>query len=320
MSDTEISVVVPVRNEEAQIPPFLAEIRLILGDQRFEVLFVDDGSTDGTWKTIRMLREGDARVGGLRLSRNFGKEAAVWAGLEAARGDAVIVMDVDFQHPPALIPQMLELWRTGQWKIVEGRKRRRGAEPLWYRLLSWLFYSVLRAGTSTDFRGSTDFKLLDRSVVDVLETLPERVTFFRGITSWTGVDRTTVDFDVPDAGRTTRWSAVRLIKFSVDAITSFTPWPLFVVAFAGVVFALFAAILGLQTLYMFFSGRALTGFTTVILLTLIVGAVIMLALGVLGLYVSRLFEEVKGRPRSIATERLPTAQPQREADRPQDRG
>lgn len=311
MSDVEISVVVPVHNEEAQVPRFFAEIRRILGGERFEALFVDDGSTDGTWKTIRALREEDPRAGGLRLSRNFGKEAAVWAGLEAARGDAVIVMDVDFQHPPALVPRMLELWRTGEWKIVEGRKRRRGVEPWWYRLLSFLFYSILRAGTRSDFRGSTDFKLLDRTVIDVLKTLPERVTFFRGITSWTGIDRTSIDFEVPDAGRTTRWSVVHLIKFSVDAITSFTPWPLFVVAFAGVVFALFAAALGIQTLYMFFSGRALTGFTTVILLTLIVGAVIMLALGVLGLYVSRLFEEVKGRPRSITTERLATVLPPR---------
>lgn len=299
---TELSVVVPVRNEEAQIPRFVEAVRRVV--PQAEILFVDDGSTDATWATIRGLRQTDPKVGGLRFSRNFGKEAALWAGMESARGEAVLFMDVDFQHPPALIPQMLELWRGGHWKVVEARKVQRGREPFWYRIFSALFYWILRMGTKIDFRGSTDFKLVDRAVVDVLKTLPERITFFRGITSWTGVDRTTVQFEVPAADRPSRWNVLRLIKFSIDAITSFTPWPLFVVAFAGVVFALFSLILGLQTLYMFFSGRAVTGFTTVILLTLIVGTVIMFGLAVLGLYVSRLFEEVKRRPRFVAVERL----------------
>lgn len=302
---SELCVVVPVHNEEAQVPRFVAELRRLVADA--EILFVDDGSTDGTWAAIRALRERDGKVGGIRLSRNFGKEAAVWTGIENAGGDAVVVMDVDFQHPPALVPKMLELWRGGPWKIVEARKVQRGRESLWYRLFSALFYWILRMGTGRDFRGSTDFQLLDRAVVDVLKTLPERVTFFRGITSWTGIDRTTVEFEVPDAGRPSRWNVLRLVRFSVDAVTSFTPWPLFLVAFGGVVFGVFSLILGIQTLYMFFSGRAVTGFTTVILLTLIVGTAIMFGLAVLGLYVSRLFDEVKGRPRSIAMEKLPPA-------------
>lgn len=302
---SELCVVVPVHNEEAQIPRFVAELRRLVAEA--EILFVDDGSTDGTWGAIRASRERDGKVGGIRLSRNFGKEAAVWSGIEHAGGDAVVVMDVDFQHPPALVPKMLELWRSGQWKIVEARKVQRPRESLWYRLFSALFYWILRMGTGQDFRGSTDFQLLDRAVVDVLKTLPERVTFFRGITSWTGIDRTIVEFEVPDAGRPSRWNVLRLVRFSVDAITSFTPWPLFLVAFAGVVFGVFSLILGIQTLYMFFSGRAVTGFTTVILLTLIVGTAIMFGLAVLGLYVSRLFDEVKGRPRSIAMEKLPPA-------------
>lgn len=302
---TEISVVVPVRNEEAQIRRFVAALRSIV--PQAEIVFVDDGSTDASWATIRGLRETDDGIAAIRLSRNFGKEAALWAGIEAARGDAVLVMDVDFQHPHALIPEMLALWRSGRWKIVEARKVQRGRERFWYRMFSALFYWILRMGTGLELRGSTDFKLLDRAVVDVLKTLPERITFFRGITSWTGVDRTSIDFEVPDAGRPTRWNVLRLIKFSIDAITSFTPWPLFLVAFGGVVFAFFSVILGVQTLYMFFSGRAVTGFTTVILLTLIVGTAIMFGLAVLGLYVSRLFEEVKRRPRSIALERIAPA-------------
>ncbi len=304
MKNIEISIVVPVRNEEQQIPRFFAEIRRLLGDIHFELLFDYDGSSDGTWAAIRRLRDEDPRVGGLRLTRNFGKEAAVWSGLEIARGAAVAVMDVDFQHPPALLPSMIELWRTGRWKIVEARKQTRGREPFWYRWATALFYAILRWSTGLDFRGSTDFKLLDREIVDVLRKLPERVTFFRGITSWTGVDRTSIDFDVPESDRRSRWSVFRLVRLSVDAITSFTPWPLFLVALAGVVFALFTVILGIQTLYMYVSGRAVTGFTTVILLTLIVGAVIMFALAILGLYISRLFEEVKGRPRSIALETI----------------
>jgi len=304
MSDIEISVVVPVHNEQPQIAAFFAEIARVLGDEHFEVLFIDDGSSDGTWAAVRALREKDSRAGGIRLSRNFGKEAALWSGLEAARGDAVLVMDVDFQHPPALVPGMIELWRSGRWKIVEARKRRRGNEPLWYRWLSALFYAILRSGTGQDFVGSTDFKLLDRQVVDVLKTLPERLTFFRGICSWTGLERTNVEFEVPPTDRPSRWSFLRLTKFSVDAITSFTPWPLFLVAIAGVIFAAFSVILGIDTLYMYFSGRAVTGFTTVILLMLIVGAAVMFGIAILGLYVSRLFDEVKARPRAVSIDAI----------------
>jgi glycosyltransferase involved in cell wall biosynthesis len=306
MSVIEISVVVPVCNEERQVAPFVAELRRILGDLPFELLFVDDGSTDGTWAAIHGLREEDPRVGGLRLTRNFGKEAAVWSGIEIARGKAVLVMDVDLQHPPTLIPEMIALWKSGQWKIVEARKRHRGREPFWYSSFSRLFYSILQWGTGFDLAGATDFKLLDRQAVDVLKTLPERITFFRGICSWTGLPRTTVEFEVPDAGRPTRWNVLRLTKLGVDAITSFTPWPLFLVALAGVVFAVFSILLGIDTLFMYFSGRAVTGFTTVILLMLIVGAVIMFGLAIVGLYISRLFDEVKGRPRAVAMEVLPS--------------
>ena len=307
MNDVEISIVVPVRNEEGQLVRFVDAISGILHDIAFELLFIDDGSTDETWAEVRKLNAANANIGGLRLSRNFGKEAAVWSGIEIARGAAVLVMDVDLQHPPALIPQMIELWRSGRWKIVEARARRHRRAPFWYRWSSRFFYSILEWGTGFDLAGATDFKLLDRSVVDVLKALPERVTFFRGISAWTGLERTTIDFDVPDAGRRTRWKVMRLARLGVDAITSFTPWPLYVVAMAGVIFAIFAVLLGIQTLYNYFSGRAVTGFTTVILLVLIVGAIIMLALGVLGLYVSRLFEEVKGRPRSIAVEAISPA-------------
>jgi glycosyltransferase involved in cell wall biosynthesis len=304
MSDIDISIVVPVHNEEPQIAIFFAEICRVLGRERFEVLFVDDGSTDGTWNAVREAGSRDARAGGIRLSRNFGKEAALWSGLEAARGNAVVVMDVDFQHPPALLPRMIELWRAGGSKIVEAQKRRRGKEPFWYRGMSTLFYSILRSGTGQDFVGSTDFKLLDRAAVDVLKTLPERLTFFRGICAWTGLSRTSVEFEVPATGRPTRWSFLRLTKFSVDAITSFTPWPLFLVALAGVIFAAFSIVLGIDTLYMYFSGRAVTGFTTVILLTLIVGAAVMFGIAILGLYVSRLFDEVKARPRAVSVETI----------------
>jgi glycosyltransferase involved in cell wall biosynthesis len=305
MSDIEISVVVPVHNEERQIVAFFEAIREVLRGLRFEVLFIDDGSTDATWATIRSLRDGDSRAGGLRLSRNFGKEAALWSGIEIARGDAVVVMDVDFQHPPSLIPSMIDLWRSGRWKIVEAKRRSRGNEPMWYRPFRSLFYSILESGTGFDFAGATDFKLLDRDVLEVLKTLPERSTFFRGICSWTGVDRTAVEFDVPPGERPSRWSFFRLTKLGIDAITSFTPWPLFLVAVTGVIFAAFSVVLGIDTLYMYFSGRAVTGFTTVILLMLIVGAAVMFGLAVLGLYVSRLFDEVKGRPRSVAFESLP---------------
>jgi dolichol-phosphate mannosyltransferase len=304
MSGVEVSIVVPVRNEERQIARFADELRRVMGDVPFEIVFVDDGSTDATWGAIRELRDADVRIGGLRLSRNFGKEAALWSGIEVARGRAVLVMDVDFQHPPDLVQQMLALWQQGPWKIVEARKKKRGREPWWYRLFAKIFYWVLQSGTGVDFVGATDFKLLDRDVVNLLKRLPERATFFRGITAWTGVSRTSIEFEVPPAARPTRWSVLRLAKMGIDAITSFTPWPLFLVAGAGVFFAIFSILLGIDTLWMYFSGRAVTGFTTVILLTLIVGATIMFGLAILGLYVSRLFDEVKARPRTVALEVL----------------
>ena len=298
----ELSIIVPVHNEQQQVKPFVDAIESALRDVAFEIVFVDDGSRDATWQEIAALAAMDPRIGALRLSRNFGKEAALWSGIEVARGAAVVVMDVDLQHPPSLLPKMLELWRSGKCKIVEAVKSRRSAEPFWYRALSRVFYAILRRGSGVDFTGATDFKLLDRSVIDVLKTFPERVTFFRGICSWTGYDRVAIDFEVPEATRETRWSFVRLFRLSVDAITSFTPWPLFIVAGAGLAFAAFALVLGIQTIYMYASHRALTGFTTVILLTLIVGSVIMFGLTILGLYVSRLFEEVKGRPRALSVD------------------
>jgi glycosyltransferase involved in cell wall biosynthesis len=304
MKSVELSIVVPVRNEEGQLLPFVNAVAAVLSGVDFEIIFVEDGSTDDTWRAIRDLATADAKVGGIRLSRNFGKEAALWSGIETATGAAVLVMDVDLQHPPQLIPRMLELWRSGSAKIVEATKQRRSKEPLWYRLLSRVFCAILKRGTGIDFVGSTDFKLLDRSVVDVLKTLPERVTFFRGICSWTGFDRTSVEFEVPETTRPTRWNFFRLVRLSVDAITSFTPWPLFIVAAGGVAFAGFALILGIQTLYMYLSHRALTGFTTVILLVLIVGAGIMFGLTILGLYVSRLFDEVKARPRALSVDTI----------------
>ena len=315
MSGVEISVVVPVRNEERQIARFAEELGRILGDTTYEIVFIDDGSTDATWDVIRELRGRDARVGGLRLSRNFGKEAALWSGIEVVRGDAVLVMDVDFQHPPGLVRQMIDLWKSGQWKIVEARKEKRGREPLWHRLFAKIFYSVLESGTGVDFAGATDFKLLDREVVDLLKRLPERTTFFRGICAWTGASRTSIEFEVPEAARPSRWNVLHLAKLGIDAITSFTPWPLFLVAGAGVFFAVFSVVLGIQTLYMYVSGRAVTGFTTVILLTLIVGATIMFGLAVLGLYVSRLFDEVKGRPRTVLRDAVLPSVPRPEAER-----
>ena len=140
MSDVEVSIVVPVRNEERQIARFADELRRVMADVPFEIVFVDDGSTDATWDAIRELRDADVRIGGLRLSRNFGKEAALWSGIEVARGRAVLVMDVDFQHPPDLVQQMLALWQQGPWKIVEARKKKRGREPWWYRLFAKIFY------------------------------------------------------------------------------------------------------------------------------------------------------------------------------------
>lgn len=315
-----LSLVIPVFNEGELLESVLSAIHAELArldPLSYEVLIVDDGSADETWSLIERWSQNRPWLHGLRLSRNFGKEAALAAGLEAVRGEAVIVMDGDLQHPPALIGEMVAIWRQGEADIVEAVKMDRGKEPFWHRLRAGLFYKLLGGIPGADLTGATDFKLLDRAVVEAWRRMGERNLFFRGMAAWLGFRRREIAFSVPRrAGGRSRWPLFQLMRLAVTGITSFSSLPLQITTIIGFLFLLFSILLGGQTLYMKFSGQAVSGFTTVILLLLILGSCILISLGILGIYIARIYEEVKGRPRYLVVARTVAHAPASEKQEP----
>lgn len=296
-----LSVVLPAYNEEQNISNTANVLSGLLEENKidYELVFISDGSRDATFDEIRKAAELNPRIRGAEFSRNFGKEAAIFAGLEMAEGSAVIVMDCDLQHPPEVIPRMWRLWLGGA-EVVEGVKRSRGKESLAHRLSAGLFYKIMSRLINMDMSASSDFKLLDRKVVDVLLSLPERNTFFRALSFWVGFRTESVSYEVQERQYgESKWSFWSLMKYAVTNATSFSTLPLQLVTVMGVVSILFSVVLFIQTLVKYLSGTAVEGFTTVILLILIIGGFLMLSLGIIGHYIARIYEEVKGRPKYI---------------------
>ncbi len=312
-----ISVVIPLYNEASHVREVLSDLTKALQqtESRFELVLVDDGSADDTWERIK----GEARklpnLRAVRLSRNFGKELALCAGLERARGEAIVVMDGDGQHPPSLLPIMIEKWRTSGADIVQAVKVKRGRESATSKAGAFLFYLILNKLSGFELKGASDFKLMNRKVIDTWLAMRERNVFFRGMTAWMGFNAVQIPFEVA-ARRTgkSRWSYLRRAKLALIGITTFSSFPLHFVTFAGVIFFIFAVGLGIQTLYLKLAGRAFTGFATVILLELIIGSLLMISLGIIGEYLARIYEEVKGRPRYIITESIDLADGARPAN------
>jgi glycosyltransferase involved in cell wall biosynthesis len=266
---------------------------------------IDDGSTDDTWARIQQRAQSLPMLRAIRLSRNFGKELALCAGLERARGDAIIVMDGDGQHPPSLLPTMIGTWKTSGADIVQAVKSNRGRESVTSKAGALLFYVILNKLSGFELKGASDFKLINRKVLDTWLAMRERNVFFRGMTAWMGFNAVQIPFEVP-ARRTgkSHWSYLTRAKLALIGITTFSSFPLHFVTFAGVLFFIFAVGLGIQTLYLKLAGRAFTGFATVILLELIIGSLLMISLGIIGEYLARIYEEVKGRPRYIISESI----------------
>lgn len=298
----KISVVIPVYNEEKHIQSSIAAIAAVLDGISIQYCFilVDDGSRDRTWEQLEQLCSSQSSVHAIRLSRNFGKEAALCAGLEYADGsDAVIVMDSDLQHPPELIPQMVELLEQG-YDIVDGVKSDRGSESLLYKVGANTFYSIFYRLAGIDLRGASDFKLISRKALSAWRSMPERDTFFRGMSAWVGFKRCALPFEVARRVEgTTKFSFTNLTRLFVAAISSFSSLPLQIITITGGLFFIASFLFGLWTLYMKFSGQALDGFTTVILLQLIIGSTVMFGLGVIGIYLARIYNETKRRPRYL---------------------
>lgn len=305
-----LSIILPVYNEENNIEQAYQAIREVLGPKgiAFELVFVNDGSKDNSFAEISRLAESvrDAKIIGLSFSRNFGKEAAIFSGLSHATGEVCAVMDCDLQHPPETLIEMYELWEQG-FEIIEGVKRSRGKENLMYKVFAKLFYKLISRSTGIEMYRSSDFKMLDRKVVNEYVNLTERNIFFRALSSWLGYKSAVVEFDVKErVSGVTKWSIKSLVKYAIGSITSFTTAPMQLITLSGIVFFLFAIVLGIQSVVKWATGHALEGFTTVIVLILITGSLIMISLGIIGYYLARIYEEIKGRPRSIVKEIVKT--------------
>lgn len=299
-----LSIVLPSYNEEQNISNTAKVLAQLLEQEKidYELIFVSDGSKDATYEEILKAAEANPRVKGAKFSRNFGKEACIFAGLRLTTGDAVIVMDCDLQHPPQVIPKMWKLWNEG-YEVVEGVKSSRGKESLAHKLSAGLFYKIMSKLIKMDMNASSDYKLLDRKVVDVLLELPEKNTFFRALTFWAGFNTTTVEYDVQERMYgSSKWSVLSLMKYAITNATSFSTLPLQLVTVMGIISILFSVVLGIQTTIRYFMGNSVEGFTTVILLILIIGGFIMLSLGIIGHYLARIYEEVKGRPKYIISD------------------
>ncbi len=307
-----LSIVLPAYNEEPNIARTAETLADLLSKEGidYELVFISDGSKDKTFAEILKAAEKNPRIKGAEFSRNFGKEAGIFAGLELTTGDAVIVMDCDLQHPPETIPEMWKKWQNGA-EVVEGIKSNRGKESIFYKMSAGFFYKIMSKLIKMDMNASSDFKLLDRKVVKVLLELPERNTFFRALSFWAGFQTESVYYEVKERELgESKWSFVSLMKYAISNATSFSTLPLQAVTVMGMVSILFSLVLAVQTLVKYLMGTAVEGFTTVILLVLIIGGFIMLSLGVIGHYIARIYEEVKGRPRYIiskTTDNVPEA-------------
>lgn len=294
-------------NEEESIQYCVNVINDIMSRAEFnyEIVIVDDGSTDNTWCIIQSISLKCPYIKAISFSRNFGKEAAILAGLAYSCGNAVITMDADLQHPPVVILDFIEKWKEENVKIVEGVKNNRGEENILHRCLVNQFYRLMSCAVGKNLSNTSDYKLLDREVVNVILKMPEKQMFYRAITSWTGFKTEIVEYEVQNRiyGRS-KWSVLKLMKYAVRNITSFTSAPLQIITACSMFFFALAICMGIISLIKWITGNALEGFTTVILLQLIIGSIIMFALGLIGYYISKLCDEVRDRPRYIIKEKI----------------
>lgn len=300
---SRLSVVLPAYNEELMTAKVCRTLKEILDHEGifYELVLVDDGSSDGTWNQIEQISEQDPNVTAVHFSRNFGKEAAIVAGLAQASGDAVAVMDCDLQHPPETLVKMFRLWEQG-YEVVEGIKTNRGKESLLHRKSAGFFYGIMSRATGFDMQNASDFKLLDRKAVESVLSMPERSMFFRATSSWIGYRSTSVLFEVQEreAGES-KWSARSLTSYAFRNIVAFTTLPLQFVTAGAVGCFICSLILLVYSLVRYFTGHAVEGYTTLLIVLLFIGSAVMMSLGIIGYYIARIYEEVKKRPRYIVS-------------------
>ena len=302
MKDIFLSIVVPAYNEEQGIQHAIAAIGEIARKctQEYEIIVVDDGSKDRTYENVCSLGVADNSVKVVKFSRNFGKEAALLAGLELATGEVVVTMDADLQHPPSLIPALLKEWENG-YKVVHAVKSERLNDSFATRVRAHLFNWLLKRFGGIEAANASDFKLLDRAAVDVLvQALPERGRFYRGLADWIGFKQAWISFCVADRNAGVgKWSVFSLIGLAVTAIISFTSAPLRIVTILGFCTLLFAVVVAGETLWSWFMGQSVSGFATIIITVLVLGSFNMISLGIMGEYIAKIYGEIKARPMYI---------------------
>ncbi len=297
--DKLMSVVIPAFNEEAMVEKAAVAVAGVLKGANipYELIFVDDGSRDGTWQAIERAHEKDAHVRGVSFSRNFGKDRAVFAGLSRVRGRCAAVMDCDLQHPPERLPEMYALWEQG-YEVVEGVKADRGKESFFHKVCANGFYAVISRLAGLDMKRSSDFMVLDRKVVDTLLSLPEQEVFFRGLTAFVGFRRTELEFSVAErtAGKS-KWSFKSLVRYAISSVTAFSTAPMQLATVFGVLFALAAVLTGILYAVL---GSDPGGWLVFLGCLAVLGvAAILAGLGVAGYYIGRIYRQSLGRPRYI---------------------
>lgn len=308
ISVPDLSVIVPVHNESQGLAALFARLGPVLDASGLacEILCIDDGSRDGTWDALCAARASDKRIKLVRLSRNFGKDIALTAGLRRACGRAVVMMDADLQHPPELIPELIARWRGGLDMVYAVRTSRAG-DSLLRRGFSKLFYLLFSSLSDVAMpAGAGDFRLLDRRVVDVLRDMPERARFMKGLYAWVGFRHGGVPFEPPErkTGRTS-FSPHRLFRFAIDALASFSTVPLVASGYIGLFLAVPSIVLSVYFIVRtLFQGVDVPGYASVIVAVLMLGSIQLLTLGLFGAYLGRVFEEVKGRPLFVESDTL----------------
>ncbi|HXF54461.1 MAG TPA: glycosyltransferase family 2 protein [Hyphomicrobiaceae bacterium] len=308
MARERITVIVPVLNEAANVEGLIERLTPVLDrvGVRWQVLFIDDGSTDETLAILKVLNARDRRITAISLSRNFGKEIAIAAGLKYARGEAAILMDADLQHPPEALAAFIERWREG-YQIVYGQRLDRGADGPLRRFLARIYYRMFNALARTDIpEGAGDFRLLDRCAIDAMNRIGEVSRFNKGLFSWIGFRSIGVPYSTAArTSGTSKWSFRRLARFAIDGLTSFSTLPLRVWSLLGLAISLtafaYALIVLVQTLVL---GVDVPGYPSLIISVMFFAGVQLISLGVIGEYLGRVYEEVKARPLFIVAEEI----------------
>jgi polyisoprenyl-phosphate glycosyltransferase len=295
------SLIIPVYNEESTIPELYRRVSEVMDglDDTAEVIFINDGSRDRTLALLRELHDRDDRVVYLSLARNFGHQIAVTAGLNYVRGKAIIVLDADLQDPPELIPDMLKLWEQG-YQVVYAQRTKRVQETWFKRLCAYTFYRLLKQLANVDIPTDTgDFCLMDRQVVDLLNQMPERNRYIRGLRSWVGFNQTAIKFERdPRFAGEVKYTFVKSLGLAINGLVSFSSIPLRLSTYLGLFSAFLAVLMAFLVLYwrIFTPDSILTGFATIAIAIFFLGAVQLISIGILGEYIGRIYEEVKGRP------------------------